>query len=209
MRILRTAPLVFGLILVLFASGAEAGDAQRPGVPDDALQKAINDAIRRGADYLVSVQKTSGMIGGVAHRKGFSYNIGTTALAGLALLAARENEEEKTKNKPKEAWSAAADKALAYCKRQDALRGGAGTRTTYDTGVLLMFVARYYRGAEKPGKVRKRGTVTARDRGNPCKFPEDVRKWVGDMAMWLQVITAYDAIFLVVSFWVFSFVIEE
>lgn len=174
MRHLCTLTTAVCLLSLALAGTAAGGDAQRPGVPDEALQKAIDEAIQRGADYLRSVQKDSGMIGGATHRKGFQYEIGTTALAGLALLAAGEKQGDD-----------AVDRAMAYCRRKDTLRGGAGTRTTYDTGTLLMFVAAYYRGPEEHGKGPGGGTVTARDRGNPCKFPEDVRKWVADMAMWL------------------------
>lgn len=173
MHTLRLAPLLCGLFL-LAVPGVVAGDTQRPGVPDKALQKAIDEAIQRGADYLRSVQKQSGMIGGVAHRKALYYEIGTTALGGLALLAAGEKKGDD-----------AVDRAMAYCKRKDALRAGAGSRTTYDTGTLLMFAAAYHRSTGKKQKGKRHGTVTAKDRGNPCKFPPEVRGWVRDMAMWL------------------------
>jgi hypothetical protein len=99
------------------------------------------------------------------------YEIGSSALAGLALLAAGD-----TKGTP------VVDRIMAVCRSKDASLAPSGSRTTYDTGVLLMFVVEYYRGkAEAPPRG---GTRESRPK-NPCALPDDVKAWVQDMADWL------------------------
>jgi hypothetical protein len=164
------------LLFALALAPAPAAAKEEPGVPDKALQKAIDAAIAKGADYLRSIQQQSGAIGSVVHRgaAGSHFGIGSTALGGLALLAAGEKKGDD-----------AVDRAMEYCRDKDKFMAGGGSRTTYDTGTLLMFVAAYYHGEGEVKKGRPRKTVTAKDRGNPCHFPEDVRAWVREMAMWL------------------------
>lgn len=174
-------PLLLALLVALsFAPGrARADEAPpEPGVPDAALQKQIDEAIDKGAAWLRARQKDSGLIGAVSHQGNLHYEIGTTALAGLALLAAGD-----------EPGSAAVDKALAYCKSKDLVRGQSGARTTYDTGTLLMFVTEYYRprGKEQRGAGKERYAKPAKGKGGrgPCALPEDAFAWVRDMAQWL------------------------
>ena len=90
-----------------------------------------------GAAWLASKQGPNGSFGGVA-RGQIHYEIGTTALAGLALLAAGAKKGD-----------AIVDRALAFVKEKDAINGPSGSRTTYDTGILLMFLTDYYRGQEE------------------------------------------------------------
>ena len=174
----RPRPLaVLGLALAVLLgarAGLQAGPEQQPGVPDQALQKSIDEAIERGAAYLRTVQKQNGLIGDVAMSGQHHYAIGTTALSGLALLAAGDTQ-----------GVAGVDKAMAYCRAQDKERAAAGSRTTYDTGTLLMFVTAYYKQAGKPTKGAKKHTVTKEDRDNPCKLPPDIEAWIKDMAMFL------------------------
>ncbi len=165
----RTLPLfLLPLLLLLAAGSARAGE---PGVPDKELQKRIDHAIQEGAKFLRSQQKSSGKIGEVKHTGSVHYEIGATAFAGLALLAAGEKQGDK-----------AVDAVMGYCKRKykDKLAG----RTTYDTAVLLMFVTKYYRrNVKKRGKKNK--TVESRGKKGPCQMPKDVFTWVRDMGLWL------------------------
>ena len=177
MRTRRSALLV--VVALAAVSGLAAGPAAakgRPGVPDKQLQKAIDEAIARGATYLRSIQKQSGLIGEIVRRDGakYGYAVGTTALGGLALLAAGDEKGDD-----------AVDRAMAYCQRHDKERAGAGSRSTYDTGTLLMFATAYHRGKATVKRGRPRKTVTAKDRGNPCKLPPEAAAWIRDMAMWL------------------------
>lgn len=158
-------------IPLVFSSGTAF--AGKPGVPDKALQKQIDAAIKNGAKFLRSEQKAGGQIGSVTHSGEVFYQIGTTALAGLALLAAGEKPGD-----------AGVDNVLKYCKAKDAKAKGGG-RTTYDTAVLLMFVTKYYRPAEKKGKKGRHNTVESKKKGGPCQLPPDVAAWVREMGLWL------------------------
>ncbi len=168
------------LLVLLAAPQARADEATpEPGVADEALQKQIDEAIDKGAAWLRERQKDSGLIGGVSHQGNVHYEIGTTALAGLALLAAGD-----------EPGTPAVDKALQYCKAKDDVRGQSGARTTYDTGTLLMFVTEYYRprhqeAEKKGGKERYARGKKAKGEKGPCGLPEDAFNWVRDMAQWL------------------------
>ena len=190
----RAAPWAAALALLIplsaaapppsaWAKGKDAPERiqHKPGVPDRKLQKQIDAAIAKGAAWLRSKQKINGMIGGVAHSGAVHYKIGTTALAGLALLAAGDLPKHKRDKKGKPAPPLHVDKALEYCRKQDELMK-AGGRTTYDTGVLLMFVTEYYRTDPKGKKGRKKHTVTKKAAKNPCEMPQHARDWIRDMA---------------------------
>jgi hypothetical protein len=175
--------LLLGLLALAFPLPARGGDtppgpaahapgAAAPGVPDKELQARIDAAIERGAAWLRSQQKANGSIGGIQVQGQTQYTMGSTALAGLALLAAGATRDDE-----------AIQHVQAYLKEQDDLRAGAGSRTTYDTGTLLMFLTAYYRPIDAdlgPGH-----TVTGHGRGNPCDLPPDVRRWVQDLVSWL------------------------
>jgi hypothetical protein len=143
-------------------------------VPDKELQKRIDEAIDRGAAWLRSKQQRDGLIGGVHHRGARYYTIGTTALAGLALLAAGDKKGDK-----------AVDLAMSYCKAQDDNVAKAGSRTTYDTGTLLMFVVAYYKVKGAKRRHARHHTMTKRAKQNPCSLPPEVLAWVKDMALFL------------------------
>ncbi len=169
--------LLWALLALAFLGSPPEGLAApkgTPGVPDRALQKAIDKAIEKGAVYLRSEQKQNGLIGGVHHGSDRHYTVGTTALGGLALLAAGDKQGDKH-----------VDAAMAYCRGQDKDRGAAGSRTTYDTGTLLMFATQYYRSKAKAGGRKKRHTITKEAKRNPCSLPREVLEWIKDMAMFL------------------------
>ncbi len=175
----RLAAVLFTALALALALAGPAAAAPKPkpgdpGVPDRKLQKAIDLAIARGADWLRMQQKMNGLIGGVHHGANRHYTIGTTALSGLALLAAGETKGDK-----------AVDAAMAYCKKLDQTQGTAGGRTTYDTGTLLMFAVQYYGNLGAAKKTKKKHTLTKKNARNPCEMPPEIATWVKDMAMWL------------------------
>ncbi|MDA1195924.1 MAG: hypothetical protein O2894_12160 [Planctomycetota bacterium] len=174
-RARRLACLALGAALLLGSARSAPGEPEGPpGVPDKALQAAIDRAIEKGAEFLRAQQKQNGLVGGVHHGSDRHYTIGTTALAGLALLAAGDRQGDP-----------GVDKAIEYCRGEDRDRAGAGSRTTYDTGTLLMFVTEYYRSRTEKGKGGKKHTITKEEKENPCTLPPDVVAWIKDMAMFL------------------------
>lgn len=143
----------------------------KPGVPDAEMQKAIDEAVERGAVWLRAQQKAGGMLAVVKHGGAAHYPIGATALAGLALLAAGDKAGDEV-----------VDKAMAYCRSKDTEMSGA--RTTYDSGVLMMFITKYYATVEtKP--VRRGGSKDREEIQNPCHLPPEIREWLRTLAMFL------------------------
>ena len=141
------SPLILLALLVLlpWAPGAwgESPDTPaQPGVPDAELQKAIDRAIKTGADWLRAQQKFSGLIGGVTTHGALHYEVGSTALSGLALLHAGDKRGDDPANPN------AVDKVLEFCRHKDLQPAGSAGRTTYGVGVLLMFLTDYYRPEE-------------------------------------------------------------
>lgn len=64
----------------------------------------------------------------------------------------------------------AVDAVMAYCRKQDGSRPGHGSRTTYDTGTLLMFVTEYHRPPRVKGE---------------HEIPREPRAWIRDMVLFL------------------------
>ncbi len=148
-----------------------AAPTNEPGVPDAELQTAIDAAIDRGAAWIRAQQKPNGSFGGLLARGQTQYEIGATALCGLALLAAGDERGDEV-----------VDKVFAFIKGRDTARGQAGSRSTYDAGTTLMFVTAYFRGKQEEASGRTR---PGRARGNPCEMPEDVKAWVQEIVDWL------------------------
>jgi len=169
--LLAAALLVAGLLLV----PARADDEEpkpKPGVPDAELQQQIDKAIERGAAWLRHEQKPNGSFGGVLAKGDVHHEIGLTGLAGLALLAAGDQRGEKS-----------VDGVYAYLKKQDELFGGSGSRSTYDAGILLMYVTAYWRGKEEaPAGAHPK---TAQQPKNPCALAAEEKRWVQDLVNWL------------------------
>ena len=134
-------------------------------------QKQINAAIEKGAKWLKAQRKADGLFGGVIVNDREDYQIGLSALCGLALLASGESKKD-----------AGMLKTLDACKAQDAIRAGSGVRTTYDTGVLLMFITEMFRPEMKDEKKERYATKPKKD---PCNLPKDMASWVQDLAGWL------------------------
>lgn len=146
-----------------------------PGVPDPALQEAINQAIDRGAAWLRTQQKPGGAFAPVSTKAGAYFEIGSTALAGLALLVSGDAP-----------GTPSVDRVLEFCRAKDAGLAQTGGRTTYDTSVLILFVTEYYRIKAGPPKEEKGHTRQGKGAGkNPCALPPEALAWVQDMATWL------------------------
>jgi len=156
------------LLVLLCASGARPAVAGPPITPEQ--QKQIDAAIDKGAKWLKAQRKPDGLFGGIVVNDREDYTIGLSALCGLALLAAGESKKD-----------AGMMKTLDACKAKDAFMAGGGARTTYDTGVLLMFVTEMYRPEQKKEKEDR----YAKPRKDPCGLPKDISAWVQEMAGWL------------------------
>ena len=159
--------------LLLLSSGPLASGApkkkQKPGVPDKEMQKAIDEAVERGAEWLRKHQSASGQLGVVKHGGAAYYGIGSTALGGLALLAAGDEQGDEV-----------LDKAMAYCRKKD--EEGSGARTTYDAGTVLMFAHKYFGHPEGKKPKKKRGPAGP---ANPLGMPEDALGWIRSLANFL------------------------
>ena len=159
------------LVLTPASLAAAKGKKGKPGVPDKELKKRIDEAIERGAAWIRKQQKVSGRLAVIGTKDGERHGIGGTALAGLALLAAGDKKGD-----------AVVDKAMEYCRRED--ERASSSRMTYDTGVLLMFVTKYYGKFPKPKKPKSH-TREAKPKRNPCQLPEDIREWIRSLANFL------------------------
>lgn len=162
----RLAPFV---LLALASVGVRpAGRAAAEPTPE--LQKKINAAIDRGADWLRKQQAGDGSFGAVSYSGQPFYQVGLASLCGLALLASGDD-----RNDP---WML---KTLEYLKARDALEAGSA-RTTYGTGLLIMFLTEYYRPKQKPSSDPRYAKPKTKD---PCGLPKEVLAWVQELASWL------------------------
>jgi hypothetical protein len=149
-------------------------EAPEPGVPDAALQEAINKAIDRGAAYLRGRQTATGAMPAVVQRGEGRYQLGSSCLAGLALLASGD-----------EPGTASVDRILAFVRETDSQPVNAAARTTYDSALMIMFVTEYFRHRAGPPKEEKGHTRTAKPPKNPCALPADALAWVQGLADFL------------------------
>ena len=174
-----------GLPVRVAHAGPPAG---APGVPDKTLKKAIDEAIRKGAVFLRAQQARDGRIGEVMHEGKGHYQIGATALAGLALLAAGDKaavRKRKEIDAQYEKRKGVVDKAMAYCRKQDVWMRGGNAASTYDTGTLLMFLGEYHNPQfDKKGR-RKGAGKGKKQKPNPCGLPEEARRGAKKMVRWL------------------------
>ena len=100
-RFLLGLLLLLGVLLPT-ASGEEPAAPRPPGVPDPHLQMAINAAIEKGGARLAAQQSPNGSLGGIVTQGTIRHEVGTTALAGLALLAAGYERRQPEPGNPDE-----------------------------------------------------------------------------------------------------------
>jgi len=173
-RLLRLLALL--LLLVGVPAVAQADDpeeAAQPGKPDPELQKAIDQAIEKGADWLRDEQKASGAFLAITKDGKGHHSLGVAALVGLALLAAGDQRGDEV-----------VDLIYRYAQARDKKFVGGSGRATYDAGILLMFITAYWRGPvqeEHTGHSRP-----GRRHRNPCDLPPEAMEWVKDLADWLR-----------------------
>jgi hypothetical protein len=168
---LRTTSIVAALLLVAAVPAGLRARASADVTPE--LQKQINEAIDKGQAWLLTQQKADGSFQPLTVLGTPSYQVGVTALMGLALIAAGEPKKGPV-----------LQKALTYLKETDQKRDGpSGARSTYGTGVLIMFLTEMYRPEEKPEK--ETGRYATKPKKDPCKLPPDVAAWIQDLASWL------------------------
>src|SRR5262245_61178870 len=109
--------------LPLVAEPPKKAPAKKPpeevkhGVPDAALQEAINKAIDKGAAWLRAQQKPNGAFPPIVHFAQAHFQMGASALIGLALLASGDVPAWRTgkKNAPLET----VDRVMEFCKSRD------------------------------------------------------------------------------------------
>jgi hypothetical protein len=174
-RLLPRALCLLGCLFVVaaFHGPVTAGEAARePGVPDPELQAAIDEAIDTGVAWLKGEQSPNGALGGMNASGTLHHELGTTSLAGLALLAGGGARGED-----------AVDRVYGYLVEKDKVYGGSGGRSTYDTGLLLMFVTAYWRGEES--EQAGRGRRPRPGAKNPCNLPAEAQRWIQDLASFL------------------------
>jgi hypothetical protein len=155
------------------------------GVPDAALQEQINRAIDRGAAWLKAQQKPNGAFAPVVVHTQAHYQMGASALCGLALLASGEVPQWRAiRDGKKDARPGAVDAIMAFCRGRDTELAPSGSRTTYESGALLMFITEYYR--EPPVEVKPKGHTQQSPGGkNPCNLPPEILNWLQDITTWL------------------------
>jgi hypothetical protein len=133
------------------------------------MQKQIDEAIAKGAAWLRKQQGGDGGFGSLDFGGNPHYQQGLASLTGLALVAAGD-----TKDDP---WMKA---LVEFAKKRDATEASGSVRTTYGTGVLIMFLTELYRN--KPGKTDAR-YATKKKEG--CGLPKDIASWIQELASWI------------------------
>jgi hypothetical protein len=167
MPILRRSR-VAALSLALALSSALSPRSTEAGEWPKGLAEKVDRAIDRGAEWLAAQWQADGSFPPIQVRGSPQNTIGTTALCGLALLAA-----DLPRSDPR--WVP----CLELLKRLDTGQAGSGARNTYDTGVLLMLLTEYHAVRDK----KQQGTSA---KMNPCGLPDDVRAWVQELATSLE-----------------------
>jgi hypothetical protein len=170
MRPLRTARgRALGLLLVL-AVGSRAGGGEASADVTPELQDRINQAVDRGSAWLVQRRHDDGSFSPVNINGQNAYPVGVSGLCGLALLASGVSKKDPGMLK-----------TLEYMRGVDVVAGKAGVRSTYDSGILLMFVTEMFRPDPKPEKDPR----YSRKVKDPCGLPKEIHDWLADLAAWL------------------------
>lgn len=182
-RFLRGALCVLGLVLlvgVLHGPVTAEEEKYEPGVPDAELQAEIDRAIDTGVEWLVGKQSSNGGFGGLNASGNLHYEMGTTALAGLALLAGGRKRGDP-----------AVEKVYLHLVEQGRRHGDTASTSTYDAGVALMFITAYWRGEES--EQAGRGKRPRRGVKNPCNLPSKEAQWPGekDPRKWIKQLTSF------------------
>ncbi len=158
------------ILAVLVASSALGAVRPAAAAPDAELQKKVNAAIERGAAWLLAQRGSEGMYESLVIKDHESYEIGVTCLCGLALLASGESKKDPGMLK-----------MLETVRRADQKLAGTGSRRTYDSSALLMFLTEMYRPEAKPSTERYAHAKVK----DPCGLPKDVQTLVQELATWL------------------------
>jgi hypothetical protein len=150
--------IVAGLAFLALGASSASGQVD---------QKRIDEAIAKGAKWLRTQQSANGSFGGIQTTTSLQYDIGLSSLCGLALLAAGDKRGD-----------ASVDTVVVYAQEQDALRADSARRTTYDVGLLLMFLSEWQRSATKKAKPKDAAA-------DPCQLSDEKRAWMQALAGWL------------------------
>ena len=149
---------------------AEPGaDAEEFHVVTPEMQKQIDAAIASGAAWLRKQQGGDGGFGSLDFGGSPHYQQGLASLVGLALVAAGDTKDD--------AWM---KQLVDFARKRDASEASGSVRTTYGTGVLIMFLTELYRN--KPGKTDAR---YASKKKEGCGLPKEIASWIQELASWL------------------------
>src|SRR5262245_316867 len=165
----RGSRFLFLLVAALLFSSAAPHAAPRAAADaTPELQKKINEAVDRGADWLRAQRNADGSFQPLLKDGTPFWQVGMASLCGLALLASGDTRDDPGIKATTE-----------YLKKRDAEEKVGGTRTTYGTGILLMFLTEIHRAKPKAGPYAKAA------KKDPCNLSKDVMAWVQDLASWL------------------------
>src|SRR5262245_18354175 len=170
MRLPRARLLACAAIAATLAAGPAAREGSA-GMTDE-LQKKINAAVEKGVVWLSKQRHADGSFGTLRVANVDARHVGMASLAGYALVMSGVPKADLE-----------LQKTLAYVRSTDVLAGNGGTRATYDSGLLILFVTEMYRPDAKE-KDKDHRYAKPKEKG-PCGHPTDVRDWLSDVAHWL------------------------
>jgi hypothetical protein len=157
------------LLLAALLGGARAERAAAE--PTQEQDRQVKKAVEKGVAWLKKQRNSDGSFNPLDFDGKPQYELGMTALCGLALLAGGEDPDGPD-------MQAIYD----YVKAREAIEKQ-GSRTTYSTACVIMFLTERYR----PKKVDNRYA-----RKNDCNLPKDVADWIQEMANWLASVQLED-----------------
>lgn len=168
----RRLSFALSLLLLTVSGGVMPAPRDASAEPDADLQKKIVAAIERGAKWLTAQRTSDGLFETLIVKDNPGYQVGVTGLCSLALLASGASKQDP-----------AMAKSLEAALKLDATAAGTGSRRTYDTGILLMFLTEMFRPEMKADKEKDR---YAKPRvKDPCGLSKDAAQHVQDLASWL------------------------
>ncbi len=189
-RSLPAAAILLFLLPTLASADGEPGDGGSDKKSDDALQKRINAAIERGADWLITQQNRDGSfeLKGKQAPGAFpsaQFHYGETALATLT-LAHCGCTTKRTEMR----------KALGYLKKhwQSIIKGDPfQNHSTYAMAITVMLLHKLF---AQPVADDERGERYAKSRKkNPCRYPSWAHKVIKTILDWIVKNRAKEGVF--------------
>src|SRR5262245_55074186 len=155
--LLTPARVAFGVAGTLLASSLVGPTTPRAAAgTTPELQKRINEAGDKGADWRRAQRNGDGSFQPLMRDGQAYWQIGMAALCGLALLAAGDSRDDP-----------GIKQITEYLQKRDTDEARGGSRTTYGTGILLMFLTEVHRPKPKAGPYAKAA------KKDPCNLSKD------------------------------------